>query len=132
MSEQFTDREKRLIYSAVKTKRHHSEEHAELYEKVSSWALGADEEEPTRQAVRARLAAGSLEMTNDVDFLLGLIDEALGDEENFEDDFERASWAVANWMQELCHEPDISEYNVGENVPKGPVPHREATEHGRD
>ena len=84
------------------------------------------------EALRERVEDGDLDPANDVDFLLGVLDETLDDDENFDDDFERASWAVAQWMQELCHEPDISEYSVGQNVPKGPVPDRDAIAHERD
>lgn len=41
-SERFTEEEKKLIYRAVKSQKYVSEEYAELYEKVSTWYLGAD------------------------------------------------------------------------------------------
>jgi hypothetical protein len=34
---EFTEREKRLIYGAVKAQRHVDDEHYDLYEKVGEW-----------------------------------------------------------------------------------------------
>lgn len=36
-AEDFTEREKQLVRDAVKPLRHHTEEYADLYEKVREW-----------------------------------------------------------------------------------------------
>jgi len=66
-----------------------------------------------------------LDPTNDLGYLLGLVDDALEETDQFETDFERAAWVVAQWMQEMQFEPDLSEWPTGQTVSKGPVPKRE-------
>lgn len=61
-------------------------------------------------------------MGNDVNYLLGLIAEALEDGSAFDTDFERAAWAVSQWCQELQYQPDLRDYTTGLCVPFGKVP----------
>lgn len=42
-----------------------------------------------------------LNASNDLEYLVGLADEALGEDEHFEDDFEQAKWAVGWWTKPL-------------------------------
>jgi len=76
-------------------------------------------------AVRTHLSkSNNLDSTNDIDYLLGLIGEAIRCDEEFVDDTERAQWAVAQWSQEVGYQPDLSEYPTGKTVPRGTVPPR--------
>lgn len=59
------------------------------------------------------------DMENDVEYLLALIGGALEGSENFDNDHERALWAVAQWCQEVNVRPDLSEYETGMCVPPG-------------
>lgn len=63
-----------------------------------------------------------LDAENDLEYLLGLVGDALREEDAFKDDGERARWVVAHWCQEVGYEPDLREYAVGETVPRGTVP----------
>lgn len=56
---------------------------------------------------------------NDVGYLLCLVADALDDDENFDDDYDRALWAVAQWCQELQSVPDLRDYSTGKQVPPG-------------
>lgn len=74
--------------------------------------------------VRSLLAhdADDLDATNDLEYLLGLIGEAIKYEDEFDGDRELAQWAVAQWCQEVGYQPDLSEYATGQTVPRGTVP----------
>jgi hypothetical protein len=63
-----------------------------------------------------------LNASNDLEYLVGLADEALDEDEHFEDDFEQAKWVVSQWCQELQYVPDLREYETGQIVPKDSVP----------
>ena len=63
-----------------------------------------------------------LDMENDLEYLLGLAGHDALESDEFEDDFERAAWAVAQWCQELQYVPDLREYQTGKTVPPGTVP----------
>lgn len=59
-------------------------------------------------------------MSDDVEYLAGLLLEAVEDEHDaFDSDYERALWAVSQWCQELNVVPDLDAYETGETVPKG-------------
>jgi hypothetical protein len=73
--------------------------------------------------VRGELAdADDLDASNDLEYLLGLLGEAIKYDRDFEDDQERARWVVAHWCQEVGYQPDLSEYSTGQIVPRGTVP----------
>ncbi|WP_050038772.1 MULTISPECIES: hypothetical protein [unclassified Haloarcula] len=76
-------------------------------------------------AVRTLLSeSNNLDSTNDIDYLLGLIGEAIRSDKGFTDDTERAQWVVAQWSQEVGYQPDLTEYPTGKTVPRGTVPPR--------
>lgn len=76
-----------------------------------------DTDSPVVQALLEH--SDSLDASNDLGYLLGLISEALQDSESFESDFDRAGWVIAQWSQELRYQPDISNYGVGKTIPIG-------------
>jgi len=57
------------------------------------------------------------DMTDDVEYLLGLVAEALEDDDAFDDNHERAAWAVSAWCQELQYEPALRA--TGKQIPRG-------------
>jgi hypothetical protein len=63
-----------------------------------------------------------LDASNDLEYLIGLAGDALHEAEHFEDDFEQAKWAVAQWCQELQYVPDLREYTPGKTVPMDAIP----------
>lgn len=79
--------------------------------------------EPTTTDVRGELATALADlpedMDNDAEFLVSLLGDALEDNENFEDDYDRALWAVSQWCQELNVLPDLDDYDTGRCVPPG-------------
>lgn len=81
----------------------------------------------TRQLIRAELVdADDLDAGNDLEYLIGLIGEAIDETRKFDNDKERSRWVVAQWCQEVGYHPDLSDYNTGQTVPVGTVPeHRE-------
>jgi hypothetical protein len=83
--------------------------------------MPSDHESPIRTLLTE---SNSLDSTNDIDYLLGLIGEAIRCDEGFADDTERAQWVVAQWSQEVGYQPDLSAYPVGKTVPRGTVPPR--------
>lgn len=79
----------------------------------------------TRSELESILTADhGLDVDNDLNYLLGIIGEALDDAnaEHFADDAERAEWVIAAWSQELQYLPDLRDYDVGEQVKLGEVP----------
>lgn len=62
------------------------------------------------------------DMDDDLHYLLSLIGEAMGDDEVFEDDSQRAKWAISQWVHELRYTPDLSEYAIEDPIPPGEVP----------
>lgn len=78
-------------------------------------------------ALRQRLEAP--DMSNDLEYLLGLVSEALDHPDDFETDAGRAEWVVAAWCQEVGYVPDLRDYDTGTTVPRGVIPtDREAAE----
>lgn len=84
----------------------------------------SDESSSYRNALDQRVSEG-IDATNDLDYLLGLVDDALREQSAFGSDFERAAWVVAQWMQEVDFEPDISDFSATDRVPMGPVTKRD-------
>ncbi|NHN59831.1 MULTISPECIES: hypothetical protein [Halorussus] len=75
--------------------------------------------------VRSLLAeSDDLDASNDLEYLLGLIGEAIKYHRDFESDKERAQWVVAQWCQETGYHPDLTEYPTGQTVPRGTTPPR--------
>lgn len=87
-------------------------------------AIAKPPDEGTSTATLAELfdSTTDLNASNDLEYLLGLAGDALQNEGNFEDDFEQAKWAVAQWCQELQYVPDLREYTVGQTVPMDSIP----------
>jgi len=69
----------------------------------------------------ALLTTDRLDTEDDVEYLLGLVGEALR-EDRYADAHKRAAWAVSAWCQELQYVPDLRDYGAGEQVPTGEVP----------
>lgn len=85
----------------------------------------ADEENEYAAAVRERLA--TLDMGNDIDYLLGTVGQALVEDEKFpgdpvENEEDRACWAVAQWCQEVGYVPDLRDFEAHQEVPMGFLP----------
>jgi hypothetical protein len=57
-----------------------------------------------------------LDASNDLEYLLGLIGDGLGDDD-FEDDTARAKCAVAEWCRAIGYVPDIDSYESGQTTP---------------
>lgn len=75
--------------------------------------------------VRLLLAeSDDLDASNDLEYLLGLVGEAIKYDREFEDDQHRAQWAVAQWCQEVGYQPDLTGYATGQTVPRGTTPPR--------
>ncbi len=67
-----------------------------------------------------RLLQG-LDEGNDLEYLLGLADEARRSDA-FDSDSERAEWVVAQYCQELQYVPDLRDKSTGQTVGKHEVP----------
>lgn len=81
------------------------------------------EPDTSTAALAERLnSTADLNASNDLEYLLGLAGDALCEEEHFEDDYEQAKWAVAQWCQELQYVPDLREYTVGQTIPMDTIP----------
>jgi hypothetical protein len=92
------------------------------FERGSDITKPSDEGTSTALLTELLNSNGELNASNDVEYLLGLAGDALSNEEHFDDDFEQAKWAVAQWCQELQYVPDLREYTVGQTIPMDSVP----------
>jgi hypothetical protein len=61
-----------------------------------------------------------LDAGNDLEYLLGLIGDGLGDDD-FADDTARAKCAVAEWCKTIGYVPDIEDYESGQTTPPDDV-----------
>jgi hypothetical protein len=61
-------------------------------------------------------ATRDLDASNDLEYLLGLIGDGLGDGD-YEDDTARAKCAVAEWCRAIGYVPDIDSYESGQTTP---------------
>jgi hypothetical protein len=90
---------------------------------VSEQSASGSERNEGDAFVRSLLAeADDLDTTNDLEYLLGLIGEAIKYHREFEDDQHRARWVVAHWCHEVGYQPDLTEYPTSQTVPRGTTP----------
>jgi hypothetical protein len=92
------------------------------FERGSDITKPPDEGTSTAALTELLNSKADLNASNDLEYLLGLAGDALSEDKHFEDDFEQAKWAVAQWCQELQYVPDLREYTVGKTVPMDTIP----------
>jgi hypothetical protein len=92
------------------------------FERGSDITKPPDEDTSTAALTELLNSKADLNASNDLEYLIGLAGDALSEDEHFEDNFEQAKWAVAQWCQELQYVPDLREYTVGKTVSMDSIP----------